>query len=435
MKLEIQRAEEFESMESSCSKQEDEQEGEKAEEIVYLLGNKEGSDVVVRLQWKPSDMNDVAPSKLCIGLHSDVIRKSDYFGASLSERWVAGSSPDGSSGGKITLQVEDCRGDMAAWQECLRLMYADTLACKTFGSVREALNILAVSARLVFSDCTEACLKFLTNVAWNASEEREIRELLETLNIPAPCDLQERLSPSETQQEMEQSLKQALLIILSSSHSSRESFSILRSSIESLLPGKRVYFLNDPVIISAWKDALVRCLKVIESILQGLRQSFFSSRVRQVYAIEEVTHWMLDKGLRFQAGDPLLRVLAGAKGLVQVTIELSSRLEIEMVFEILKRVFVIIGNGEAVCSRTARQGMLLTWIPTVVDYCPLSMVDDVDKALARALATLPRKDQNPLFELFLKHVGKSSAGSHIRWGRTSKEFLVWFSKGAHNVKI
>ncbi|KAH9314403.1 hypothetical protein KI387_023030, partial [Taxus chinensis] len=380
---------------------------EEEEEIVYLLGNKQGSDVLLHLLSKTTS-EEVTGSTLCIGLHSEVVqKKSEYLKAILSDRWTSNMNP-GSNTSKTILRIEDCQEDMAAWQECLRLMYSDTLALKTFGSVREALHLLAVSARLVFTECTEACLKFLTNVAWNPTEEREIRELLETLNVPAPSDLQERLSSSETQEEIESSLKQALLIVLSSSHSSRESFLILRSAIESLQPGKRVYLLNDPVIISAWRDTLMNCLKVIESILQGLKQSFFGSRGRQVFMIEEVMHWILDKGLRFQAGDHLLRVLAGAKGLVQVTIELSTRLETEMVFEMLKRVFLIIGNGEAVCSRLARQAMLLMWIPVVVDYCPHNMADDLDKSLARALATLPRKDQNPLFELFLRHVGKAS---------------------------
>eukprot|EP01018_Ginkgo_biloba_P014907 Gb_35784 [translate_table: standard] len=402
-------------------------------EVVYLFGNREGSDVVVHLVPKSSNQDNSSKSTVaCLGLHSQAVLKSDYFKACLSDRWTTGSNPTT----PIILRVEDCE-DILAWQECLRLMYSESLVCKTFGSVKDALNILAVSARLVFNECTEACLRFLQNVAWSPSEEREIRELLDTLNIPAPSDLQERLSSSETQQEVEQSLKQVLLIMLSSCHSSRESFVILRSSIDSLPPNKRIYLLNDPVIIAAWRDTLINCLRVLESILQGLKQSFFSSRARQVYTIEEVSHWILDKGLRFQAGDPLLRVLAGAKGLVQVTIELSTRLEIEMVFEILKRVFIIIGNGEAVCSRSARQGMLSMWIPVVVDYCPHNMVDDLDKFLARALATLPRKDQNPLFELFLRHVGKTSMGSspHTKWGRTSKEFLVWFNRGVLNVKV
>ncbi|GLJ14436.1 hypothetical protein SUGI_0233440 [Cryptomeria japonica] len=411
--------------------------GEEEEDIVYLLGNKQGSDVVLHLLSKHYNADDpeIPASELCIGLHSEIVQeKSEYFRVSLSDRWAANNP--GSSPTKTILRIEDCQEDMAAWQECLRLMYSDTLALKTFGSVREALNILAVSARLVFTDCTEACLKYLTNVAWSTHEEREIRDILETLDIPAPSDLQERLSSSETQEEIESSLKQALLIVLSSSHSSLESFLILKSAIDSMQPGKRVYLLNDPVIISAWRDALVNCLKVIESILQGLNQRFFSSKVRQVYAIEEVTHWILDKGLRFQAGDPLLKVLAGAKGLVQMTIEVSNWVDIGMVFEMLKRIFVIIGNGEAVCSRLGRQGMLFTWIPIVVDYCPHTMVEDLDKSLARALATLPRKDQNPLFELFLRHVGKAPVGSpHIRWSRTSKEFLVWFNKGVLNIKI
>jgi hypothetical protein len=91
-------------------------------------------------------------------LHSDVLRKSEFYDTLMSERW--------SSDKKRPLEIEiTSRYCGQIYIKCIQLMYysyAGERLC--FANVDEALAILPVASEILFRQCLEECMRYLNAV-------------------------------------------------------------------------------------------------------------------------------------------------------------------------------------------------------------------------------------------------------------------------------
>lgn len=120
-------------------------------------------------------------------LHSQVLRKSEFYKNMISDRW---SSSDERP---LELKVISCHR-FKRYIKCIEFMYSSQ-ANKSFCfcNVDEALDILPIASELVFCDCINECMRYLDSVRWNSVQEAQLRDLLSSLQINVSPDIAARL--------------------------------------------------------------------------------------------------------------------------------------------------------------------------------------------------------------------------------------------------
>ncbi|XP_057965721.1 BTB/POZ domain-containing protein At1g63850-like [Malania oleifera] len=174
------------------------------------------ADVLLRLHLDPSPFDSdseslsvidcVDQAEAQIYLHSDVLRRSKYFAALLSDRWQPHSGDDSDSPRKIqrlSFGVSATTGSIDTHLTVLELLYANDLSA-AIDNAASALEILPVALELLFEDCVRACVRFLEAVPWSEDEERRVLSLIPFLREEESRELLARVSPasSDTSEEM-----------------------------------------------------------------------------------------------------------------------------------------------------------------------------------------------------------------------------------------
>ncbi|PKA58138.1 BTB/POZ domain-containing protein [Apostasia shenzhenica] len=167
------------------------------------------ADVILSLQLERSSDNeepklsyDPTPLKsLDLHLHSSFLRRSRYFDALLSDRWLRpeASATEGSSSSavsRLTLKV------LALGNACrpfdnhvtvLQLIYTLDFT-GVISSVPDALELLPIALELLFDDCVRACVRFLEAVPWTDEEEEGVLSVIPFLREEESRDLLARVS-------------------------------------------------------------------------------------------------------------------------------------------------------------------------------------------------------------------------------------------------
>lgn len=144
-------------------------------------------------------------------LHSIVLRKSEFYNTLLSERW----SLEKTKPFEITVPS---RYSGEIYIKCIQLMYSSHAGKPLrFSNVDEALAILPVASELLFQQCMEECMKYLSAVPWSTKQEVKLRALLLSLEISIWGDLSDRLGMIQCKQDLggQQMLEQTLQKMLS----------------------------------------------------------------------------------------------------------------------------------------------------------------------------------------------------------------------------
>ncbi|KAF5175636.1 BTB/POZ domain-containing protein [Thalictrum thalictroides] len=132
-------------------------------------------------------------------LHSDVLRRSLYFSALLSDRWQKRQLEDEEE--KIVfnhvLKVPASIGSIDSHLTVLQLLYTDDFS-GTVDSASSALSILPVALELLFEDCVRACVRFLEVVPWNEEEENRVLSIIPLLTEEESRELVARVLPCES---------------------------------------------------------------------------------------------------------------------------------------------------------------------------------------------------------------------------------------------
>ncbi|KAK9129894.1 hypothetical protein Sjap_010381 [Stephania japonica] len=136
-------------------------------------------------------------SDVLLHLHTDVLRRSKYFNALLSDRWMNEPDEDSQDSGKafrLDLKVPASVGTVDAHLTVLRLLYSDDFS-GSIDSASAALLILPVALELLFEECIVACVRFLEVVPWSEEEEKRILSLIPFLKQEESQELLARVSP------------------------------------------------------------------------------------------------------------------------------------------------------------------------------------------------------------------------------------------------
>uniref|UniRef100_A0A5B7BZI0 Putative BTB/POZ fold n=1 Tax=Davidia involucrata TaxID=16924 RepID=A0A5B7BZI0_DAVIN len=153
-----------------------------------------------------SAVDSVDQADVQIYLHSDVICRSKYFAALLSDRWQRDSSDiDSESSRKIyrfNLGVPAPIGSINNHLTVLQLLYTSDFS-SAIDSAATSLSILPVALELLFEDCVRACVQFLEAVPWSEEEERRVLSLIPFLRDEESRELLARVSPAKNESSEE----------------------------------------------------------------------------------------------------------------------------------------------------------------------------------------------------------------------------------------
>ena len=178
------------------------------------------ADVVLRLfidaasplestSSSPSSGDSFSISDLHVYLHSAVLRRSKYFSALLSDRWICHvhpPPPEHSSATatttsdeehelfRLNLGVPPTTGSIQSHLTVLELLYTNDFAT-AIDSASTALDLLPVALELLFEDCVRSCVRFLEAVPWTEEEEKRVLSLIPFLSEEESKELLARVSP------------------------------------------------------------------------------------------------------------------------------------------------------------------------------------------------------------------------------------------------
>lgn len=151
-------------------------------------------------------------------VHSNVLRKSEYYDTLLCERW----SLEKKQPFEFTVPS---RYNDEIYIKCIQLMYSSHAGKPlSFSNVDEALAILPVASELLFQQCMDEYMKYLSAVPWSTYQEVKLRALLLSLEINILGDLSDRLGISQCKPDLGglHMLEQTLQKMLSTFSSSRK---------------------------------------------------------------------------------------------------------------------------------------------------------------------------------------------------------------------
>ncbi|KAL6986886.1 hypothetical protein U1Q18_040974 [Sarracenia purpurea var. burkii] len=168
------------------------------------------ADVILRLYlekpppFEPDDsesaVDSVDQADVQVYLHSDVIRRSKYFAALLSDRWQGHSGDVNSEGSRkkyqFNLGVAATSGSIDSHLTVLQLLYTDDFST-AIDSVSTALSILPVALELLFEDCARSCVRFLEAVPWSEEEEKRVLSIVPFLRDEESQELLARVLPAK----------------------------------------------------------------------------------------------------------------------------------------------------------------------------------------------------------------------------------------------
>lgn len=386
-----------------------------------VFGDKETADVILRLV--PLEGLEQPP----LHVHSQVLRRSEFFDARLSERWSFGGGIQ-----PIELTLNGCK-NVENYVKCIQLMYSSKQL--KFNSIQEALSILEIASELLFADCVNSCMQYLEAIPWTAESESQIRSSIMSLQLQLSPDLTVRLSthgctpdfkPVNTMGEI---LRELLSLVSNGAPAKARDIA------------KRVLRANDHLSISpAFADvnklALFQELQSnLELVKSQLRKfaSFFSWNSHQINVASSALCWLLDELFVLQMADMAVKMFAEEQDLAQLMVtRIYQNPFTETLFSILVRLLQALRTGEVICPRSVRLSLVTTWLPVIakLTHDDEYLIKDnelhsgLEQGLSALVGTLPIADQEQVFKIWISACLKSRKA----WPDLSTAFDLWCDK-------
>lgn len=385
-----------------------------------VFGDKETADVILRLV--PLEGLEQPP----LYVHSEALRRSEFFDARLSERWSFGGGTQ-----PIELTLSSCK-NVENYVKCIQLMYSSKQL--TFTSIQEALSILETASELLYIDCVNSCMQYLEAIPWTTESESQIQSSIMSLQMQVSPDLAVRLSthgctpdfkPVNTMGEI---LSELLSLVSNGAPSKARDItkSVLRANDQlSISPA-----FADVNKLALFKE-LKNNLELVKSQLQKFA-SFCTWNSHQINIASSAMCWLLDELFVLQIADMAVKMFAEEQDLAQLMVtRIYQNPFTETLFSILVRLLQALRIGEVICPRSVRLSLVTTWLPVIAKL----VQDDVhsikgnelhsslEEGLSALVGTLPIADQEQVFKIWISACLKRKA-----WPDLSTAFDLWCDK-------
>ncbi|KAJ8763534.1 hypothetical protein K2173_002417 [Erythroxylum novogranatense] len=384
------------------------------------------ADVILRLFQDPttpftdtadsvSSMDDV--SDVQIYLHSDVLRKAQYFNALLSDRWQQDNNTNATKS-LISLNLGVPPNDDAFMNHftVFELLYTNDFA-NVVNSASTALDILPIALELLFEECVKSCVKFLEAVPWSEEEERRVMGLIPLLSEEESRELLSRVSP-----EGEDACEEMLDGLITAAIHSHPNMAFAKAFVAKLL---REF---------SWRESARRVLerafgaslKVVNESLEEYSSPDFRGDHNETEAIQRLNlhtamtngrHlvWLIERMIELRVADCAVKEWS-EQGAFTADLQRAFRDDAwrnivpglpAVVLRCTCKLANAVAAGTILASRQVRKKLVKDWLPVLIvckDNVSFALASnkplylELEETFLRIISTLPMSDAQELLK-------------------------------------
>uniref|UniRef100_A0A803PJ84 At3g05675-like ankyrin-like domain-containing protein n=1 Tax=Cannabis sativa TaxID=3483 RepID=A0A803PJ84_CANSA len=379
---------------------------------------------------------------LVLELNSGVLCANSEVFAGLIDDYkkgmVSNSSPSESKICRI--EVPDVE-NLAMFRETVELMFEDDITKRLLRiGVYRAIDVLEVSAGIMFNKGVLSCLKYLEAVPWTEEEEEKLRDLFTRFKFDdvTTKDILARLYLLDSADSQQNLSRQLVWSITSSTEASARNE--MKTLVKGLLCKSSVYEKEYPDLNKEDIYAICQsCLDSLVSLFKETSETVSSKKLMKDAGkplIERISrqvdniNWLLEILLDRQMAEEFVDMWANQGELLRLHENASPmvRYELSRVSAIL---FIAMGTRKLHCRTESRSGLLQAWFgPMLLDFgwlqrCRKGLSMKVlEEAMGQALLTLPLKQQYVLFMDWFRDFSKHGT----ECPNLSKAFQIWWRR-------
>ncbi|KAG4979532.1 hypothetical protein AAZX31_12G041600 [Glycine max] len=415
------------------------------------------ADVVLRLFIDASSplysatADSVSNSDLHVYLHSDVLRRSKYFSALLSDRWIGHvHSPEHSSSSnrdlfRLNLGVAPAAGSIQLHLIVLELLYTNDFAAAV-DSASKALDLLPVALELLFEECVRWCVDFLEAVPWTEEEEKRVVRLIPFLSEKESKELVARVWPSG-----EDSCEAMLQGLISSAMNSYGNTAFVKAFVGKILRDLSSRETAKRVLEKAFRKSL----KTVKESLEDYSSPVFRGDQNETEAIQRLNlhkastngkHllWLVERMIELRVADVAVREWSEQAGF---TADLQRAFGDDawrnivpglpaVILRCTCRLANAVSAGTILASRQVRRKLVQDWLPVLlvckdnVSPSNKSLHLELEQTFLRIISTLPMSDAQELLQRCLSFSTRNVEDCpHL-----VTAFNTWFRRAARPLK-
>jgi hypothetical protein len=367
-----------------------------------------------------SAVDSVDKADVQIYLHSDVLKRSKYFAALLSDRWQreTGDSGESRKFRRFNLGIQAATGLISNHVTVLQLLYTNDYS-SVVDCASTALMLLPVALELLFEDCVRACVRFLEAVPWTEEEEKIVLSLIPSLSDDESRDLLARVSPpkDESSEEMLQGL------IHSAIHSHHPNMAFAKAFVAKLLRDFSSRESARRVLDSAFQTSM----KVVKESLEEYSSPDFRGSHNETEAIQRLNlHtamtngryllWLIERMIELRVADSAVKEWSDQ---ASFTADLQRALRDDawrnmvpglpaVVMRCTLKLATAVSTGSIVAPKQVRMTLVKNWLPVLIvckDNVSSPMVPghktvhlELEETFLRIISTLPMSDSQDLLK-------------------------------------
>ncbi|XP_014511305.1 BTB/POZ domain-containing protein At2g13690 [Vigna radiata var. radiata] len=343
-------------------------------------------------------------------------------------------------GGGATMEVEN----LGVFSDTIELMFEDddciTKKLINVGVFR-CIDILEVSAGIMFTKGVRCCLKYLEAVPWTEEEEEKLRSLFTRFEFDDATtrDILGRLYLHDSVDSRPNVAQQLVRSITTSEDANARTE--MKSLVKGLLCKSSVYEknhldLSKEDLFTVCDSCLSSLISLFEEASDTMRPESLITKDTSKPLIERISrqvdniNWLLEIMLDGQVAEDFVDVWARQEKLIKLHDVTSPmiRYELSRVSAIL---FVAMGTRKLQCPLEARSGLLQAWFgPMLLDFgwlqrCKKGLdMKALEEGMGQTLLTLPLKQQYVLFMEWFRHFSRHGT----ECPNMGKAFQIWWRR-------
>ncbi|KAG7987126.1 hypothetical protein I3843_03G117400 [Carya illinoinensis] len=377
---------------------------------------------------------------LVLELNSEVLGASSDLFAGLISEYKKNSSGLSSRRKVCRIEVPDVE-NLRVFRETVELMFEDDIPKRLLKiGVYRCIDILEVSAGIMFTKGVLSCLKYLEAVPWTEEEEEKLRILFTRFKFDDATtrDVLSRLYAHGSIDSHQHLARQLVLSITSCTDANARNE--LKSLVKGLLCRSSVYEdqsdLNKEDLYVACQSCLSSLFSLFEEASGTISHERLSEKEKDMPLIERISrqvdniNWLLEILFDRQMAEEFVDMWADQGKLLRMHENSSPMVRYEL-SRVSALLFIAMGTRKLHCRSESRSRLLLAWFgPMMLDFgwlqrCRKGLdVKALEEAMGQTLLTLPLKQQYVLFmewfQCFSQH------GTECP--NLSKAFQIWWRR-------
>lgn len=378
---------------------------------------------------------------LILELNSDVLSANSTVFANLIAESRMGTSGSVVSTMICRIEVPDVE-NLGIFRETIELMFEEEITKKLMKiGVYRSIDILEVSASIMFNRCVLSCLKYLEAVSWSEEEEEKLRSLFTRFKFDDSTtkDILARLFSVDVVDSQSNLARQLVWSITNCSDANARNE--LKSLVKGLLCKSSIYEKEQPDLNKEDLYAVCQsCLQSLASLFEEASDTGPRERptkkdtgktlIERISRQVDNINWLLEIMFERQMAEEFVDMWANQDALLRMHASASPMLRYEL-SRVSAVLFIALGTSKLHCRYEARLGILQAWFgPMLLDFgwlqrCKKGLdMKALEEAMGQALLTLPLKQQYKLFMEWFRYFSKHGTDCP----NLSKAFQIWWRR-------